>query len=111
MEPFYIMIGDPQKLLVIPDTQAHLNGHAVLTHTYHLYHHSDHDDRLAIDRESTRHLNKKDDPHYLGTITFDAPGKLFTYSRGHRKLSGTEVEEAIEEISHFRDNSNLWPKN
>jgi len=96
--------------MVIPDTQAHLNGHAVITYTYSIYKDTG---RGAADLERSKsgelHLAKHSDPDYMGYITFEEPGKLFTYTAdGHEDLTADQVEQAIEQISNYRDNPDLW---
>ncbi|MDN3551635.1 hypothetical protein [Mucilaginibacter aquaedulcis] len=110
MEPLRFTLGNRKKLLVIPDTIAHLNGHAVLTFTYSIFA----DDGLSHPlrkrrREDSLHLEKIDDPNYCGYITFEKPGHIFTYNPGDMlELDGDEVEEIIEHLSHVRDNPTLW---
>jgi len=36
IKPIYLTVGE-YRLLTIPDTQAHLDGHTVVTHTYQIY--------------------------------------------------------------------------
>ncbi|GAC1305326.1 MAG: hypothetical protein NVSMB24_14050 [Mucilaginibacter sp.] len=96
--------------MVIPDTQAHLNGHAVLTFTYSIFL----DDGLnapqqSRSKESTLHLEVNNDPRYCGHITFEKPGHLFQYTAdGVNELNSDEVQEIIENLSHVRDNPSLW---
>lgn len=96
--------------MVIPDTQAHLNGHAIITYTYSIFRDTG---RAAAELEKSKsgelHLTKHNDPDYMGYITFEDPGKLFTYTAdGKEDLTADQVEQAIEHISHYRDNPNLW---
>lgn len=39
----------------------------------------------------------------MGVILFEAPDRLFTYKAGQQELSSNEVEEVIEQITHYRD--------
>ncbi len=110
MTPITVTLGNRKKLLVIPDTIAHLNGHAILTLTYSIFV----DDGANTpqqnrSRENTLHLDKIADPNYYGFITFEKPGHLFSYTAdGELELNIDEVEEIIENLSHIRDNSALW---
>lgn len=110
MVPIKISLGNRKKLLVLPDTIAHLDGHAILTFTYSIFL----DDGFNTPqqnrkRENTLHLDSNSDPNYLGFITFEKPGHVFTYTAdGERELGVDEVEEIIENLSHLRDNPSLW---
>lgn len=110
MTPIFFTVGDGKPVKIIPNTQAQVDGHPVLTYTYNIYYDAGHDDDLLSDRqESELLLEKKLDPNYLGYITFEDPGKIFTYTAdGQEDLTSTEVEEIIENISHYRDNPGLW---
>lgn len=91
--------------MIIPDTQAHLNGHAVITFTYSIY--ADRQDGKPyppIRKEDTLHLSDNPDPDYYGFIAFEKPGSLFTYTAdGKRQLTSDESTELIEHLSHIRD--------
>jgi len=95
--------------MVIPDSQAHLDGHTILTYTYSIFKNTTGGDDEFLEKESVLHIEKKHDPDYLGYITFEQPGKLFTYTAdGSEDLASDEVEEIIELISHYRDTPKLW---
>ena len=110
MTPISLTLGNRKRLLVIPDTVAHLDGHAILTFTYSLFV----DDGINSpqqnrSRESTLHLDRIDDPNYYGFITFEKPDHVFSYTAdGELELNTDEVEEVIESLSHIRGNSALW---
>jgi len=110
MTPINLTLQNRKKLIVIPDTIAHLDGHAILTFTYSIFV----DDGISTpqqkrSRESTLHLKRIDDPNYYGFITFEKPGHVFSYTAdGELELNIDEVEEVIEGLSHVRDNSALW---
>lgn len=96
--------------MVIPDTQAHLDGHTIITHTYSIFRDNGAGNPLlARSKESTLHLEKIDDPDYYGFITFEKPGSLFTYTAdGQQELTSEEATELIEHLSDVRDNPQLW---
>lgn len=97
------------SLLIIPDAAAHANGHPVISYTYSIYRDSGLNSISMDSRESDLHLEKHDDPDYLGYIVFELPDKLFTYlPYGVHPLDKGEAEEVIEYISHIRDNPGLW---
>lgn len=107
--PIYFTV-EGKAVKVIPNTEAHLDGHQAITYTYNIYNDGDpHDDLTEQRQESELLLEKKLDPNYLGFITFEDPGRLFTYTAdGHDELTSAEVEEIIENITHYRDNPGMW---
>jgi hypothetical protein len=110
MKPLYIKLENLLELMIIPDTQAHLNGHTIITHTYSIFTNTGTGNPLvARSKESTLHLEHIADPEYYGFITFEKPGSLFTYTAdGQKELTSAEVTEIIENLSHIRDNPTLW---
>jgi len=111
MHPIYFNIGLETPLMIMPDTQAHLNGHTIITRTYHIYKQTKDIADLTPASVHNLGLNKNTEPGYMGYITFDVPGRAFTYTAdGKTDLSSDEVMEVIEHINAFRDNPGLWPK-
>jgi hypothetical protein len=110
MKPLYFTLAGGLQVMVIPDTQAHLDGHTVITHTYSVFLDTGSGNPLlARSKESTMHLEQIDDPDYYGFITFEVPGSLFTYTAdGQRELTSEEATELIEHLSNVRDNPPLW---
>ena len=109
MTPIYFTVGDDRRVKVIPNTQAQVDGHPVLTYTYNVYNDEDIDEAEMLAQESELLLEKKLDPNYLGYITFEDPGKMFTYTAdGQQELTSGEVEEIIENITHYRDHPGMW---
>lgn len=110
MTPIFFTVGEDRPVKVIPNTQGQVNGHPVLTYTYNIYNDGGLEDDLLVARqESELLLEKKHDPNYLGFITFEDPGKMFSYTAdGHDDLTSGEVEEIIENISHYRDHPGMW---
>jgi len=95
--------------MVIPDSQAHADGHAVLTYTYSVYKDGSENKLHVREKDSHLHLKQSDDPDYMGFITFEQPGRLFTYTAdGREELSSEEVEQLIEVITHYRDTPSMW---
>jgi hypothetical protein len=109
MAPLFCTIGS-LALAIIPDTQAHLNGHVIITHTYSIFLKSKNNNaQLMRSRESVLHLEINPDPDYFGYITFEMPDKLFSYTAdGARELVSDEVEQLIEFLSDYRNNPGLW---
>jgi hypothetical protein len=110
MKPLYFTLQNKLRVMVIPDTQAHLDGHPVITHTYSIFRdNSLGNPLLARSKESTLHLEKIHDPDYCGFLTFELPDSLFSYTAdGHQQLSSNEANELIEHLSSIRDNPALW---
>jgi hypothetical protein len=111
MTPLFFKVGEDMPIMVLPNIQAQADGHPVITYTYNIYRDNGMEDTSLINQqESELLLEKKLDPNYLGYITFEDPGKMFTYTAdGRDDLSSEEVEEIIENISHYRDHPGLWP--
>jgi hypothetical protein len=108
MTPLFFSLGNRLRLMVIPDTEFHLDGHAVLTHTYSIYRDSGKGGQIQS-KEKALHLDHNTDPDYLGVITFEEPGKLFSYTHNDgRILTHDEIEEIIEHLTHIRDNPANW---
>jgi hypothetical protein len=110
MKTLYFTLESNLKVMVIPDTQAHLDGHTIITHTYSIFRDTGSGNPLlARSRESTLHLEENNDPDYCGFITFEKPGSLFTYTAdGQQELNTDETTELIEHLSNVRDNPALW---
>ena len=110
MKPIFLTVMDELPLMIIPDSQAHMDGHPVLTYTYSIYRDKRKEDNNAmIDVEALLSPEKKNDPAYMGYITLQQPGKLFTYTKdGKDTLTNDEVEEIIEQISEYRDSPQMW---
>ena len=105
MSPILFNLNNDKPLLIIPDTQAHLDGHEIITHTYSIYvdkqDGSPHPERS---KESSLHLGDNNDPDYYGFITFERPGSLFSYTAdGRLELTPDESNELIKFLSHIRD--------
>ena len=110
MLPLFFSLSNNVPLMIIPDTQAHLDGHTVLTYTYSIFRDDGKDESSQnMSKEALLHLKSISDPSYLGFIIFEKPGQLFTYTaNGKRQLNPAEVEKIIEQISYIRDNPDTW---
>lgn len=110
MTPIFFTVGTELPVMVIPNTEAHLDGHVAITYTYNIYRDGGFEDPAMIHlKENELLLEKKKSANYMGFITFEQPGKLFTYTAdGHEELSSDEVQEIIENISHYRDHPGMW---
>jgi hypothetical protein len=112
MKTLYFTLENDLKLMVIPDTQAHIDGHAIITYTYSIFKDTGlGNPLLGRSKENTLHLEEIKDPNYYGYITFERPGSMFSYTPdGQRRLNSNEVTELIEHLSDVRDNPTLWNK-
>ena len=108
MKPIYFTLGDDLQLMIIPDTQAHVDGHPVITYTYSIFRNKE-DPFYAEMKESRLHLSKNNDPDYFGFITFEQPDKIFSYTAdGFNTLTREEIEVLIEKISEYRNAPQKW---
>jgi hypothetical protein len=109
MKPFNLTVARSLDLTVIPDSDAHMDGHPILTYSYSIYKNNGvSPDSYLSEKESNLHLGNQNDPDYMGVILFEEPDRLFTYQAGQQKLSSDEVEEVIEQITHYRDTPAMW---
>ena len=110
MKPLFFTLDQDLPVMIIPDTQAHLDGHEIITHTYSIYLDVDNGDpRQSLTKETLLHVTNHTDPDYFGFLTFEKPGKLFTYTaNGQRELDDLQVNELIEKISTLRDDPSTW---
>ncbi|GAA4338856.1 hypothetical protein GCM10023149_49170 [Mucilaginibacter gynuensis] len=110
MVPIYFTVGGSLPVMIIPDTEAHVDGHPVLTYTYNIYI----DEGLEgnnnqSEKESELLLEKKIDPSYLGHITVETPGRVFSYvADGSRELELKEIREIVDHINHYRESPGMW---
>lgn len=110
MKPIFFTVGESLKVMIIPNTVAHLDGHEIITRTYNVYRNKGVEDAGSIDKkESELLLTEKSSPDYMGLITFESPGKLFTYSAdGGQPLTRANVQQVIDNITHYRNDPGLW---
>jgi hypothetical protein len=110
MKPILMRLETGLQLKIVPDSDAHVDGHPVLTYSYSIYRQQqgsqsfdESPEELLLVPEKTRNKN------YLGTLKFEQPGKLFHYvADGNDELSSREIEEVIEHLSHYRDSPQMW---
>jgi len=108
MNPIVVTIDNNLKLLVVPESEIHLNGHAILTYSYNIYLIS----RNATD-EKCNSSNQIEfeiprNTSYLGVIMSASPG-VYTYdATGPLELSKNEVNKLIEHIDNYRNTPSLW---
>jgi len=109
MKPFFITTANNLSLIIMPESEAHADGHPVLTYTYSIYRRDTTVVSSLNQPDKLLQLSKKDNRDYLGYITFEQPGKVFSYfADGEDELSSDEVVDVIDEINHFRGTPQLW---
>ena len=109
MKPFFITVGARLSLLVVPETEAHFNGHPVITYTYSLFIKNRDEYAHTVIVEDVLKVDKQKHPDYMGSIVFEQPDKLFDYiPDGAKTLDGSMVQEIIERITEFRDKPKMW---
>ena len=109
MKPFLITVDSGLKLMIVPDSDAHADGHPVLTYSYSIYKSKQADIYEPADSDTLLLAEKRVNPDYRGTIIFEQPDKLFNYvDDGPERISPMEVQEAIEQITAYRDNPAIW---
>ena len=108
MKPIFFTVDNSLPLKIIPDTQAHLDGHTVIAYNYNVFFDSTKNDPSAALAKEL-HTDKMTDPDYYGYITFEKPGHIFSYTPGDQlTLTRNEIEEIIERLNHYRNNPELW---
>lgn len=110
MTPLFFKLTRGPSLMVVPDTEAHLDGHTIITYTYSIFaDKDDNDPRQAIAKEKSLHLARHNDPDYFGYISFEQSGRMFTYiADGAIELENGQVEEVIQNLTRIRENPALW---
>lgn len=109
MKAMYFNLEDDFPVMVIPDADAHMDGHPVLTYSYALFRFEPGDKKLKTDLDQMLAPDKIKNPNYLGTLYFDQPYKAYTYtSDGLNELTGDQVESLISKINGYRQNPTLW---
>jgi len=109
MQPLYFEIEGKTPIMAIPDADAHVDGHPVLTYRYAIYKDDNPNEHHTVDTAKLLSTDRMKNRNYMGTLTFEQPGKIFSYTAdGYQELESREVEEVIECISHYRDNPALW---
>lgn len=110
MTPIYIKI-DSLPLKIVPDVEMGMDSHPILTYKYFLFRDVEAEESVS---EAVKLQNQQlttSNGNYFGYVTFDQPGKMFTYTSNNKhELDTGEVEQVIEQISYYRDHPELWNK-
>ena len=108
MKPIYVKLDSGRALVIVPEVQVLLDGHPVLSLNYNIFANEADGEKQGFLNIAER-IPLKTDTNYLGFITFEQPGKMYSYtSENDEPLSRSEVEETIDMITHIRDNPDLW---
>jgi hypothetical protein len=110
MKPIYFEVDPNLPLMIVPESDGHMDGHPVLTYSYAIYRDTQagQTDRFT-NTDALLTPDKKKDPNYLGTLIFEQPGRMFSYEAdGAQELPAGAIEEVIEQITHYRENPALW---
>lgn len=106
MQAFHHTLSDGLSLRIIPDSSVYHDGHPIISYTYSLFIDRKKGAKALITR-STDYINH---PDYIGFITIEEPGKLFTYSGyGKQHLTIDQSEEMIGYLMHLRETPSMWP--
>lgn len=109
MHPLYFEVDNHLPLMIVPESEAHIDGHPVLTYSYAIYKVPDHNDQNFTDIDRLLTTDKNNHPYYMGTLKFEQPGKLFSYEAdGRQELPNGAIQEIIEQLTHYRENPALW---
>lgn len=112
MRSIFFTVNNSLPITVIAEVSHHLNGHPVLTYTYHIFFNSAKNDPSRVLNYEIAIKDKLSNPDYYGYITFEDPNRLFSYTpKGQRELNRDELEEIIERLKHYRKNPSLWHLN
>jgi hypothetical protein len=100
MAPLFFSLGNLLQLMVIRDSEAHLNGQSILIKTYSIFRDmASRDPRQSKSKESTLHMERITDPEYYGYLTFANSTATYSYTDdGLKHLSDDELEQLIEQI-------------
>ncbi|GAB3936857.1 hypothetical protein [Mucilaginibacter myungsuensis] len=95
MTPLFLKLENSRHLKIIPETRVFMDGHPILSYNYSIY--------------KNGHQQAVDTNDYLGAVTFEDDGDIFTYTAGDGDtLHPDEVEEMIEQISSIRKDPTRW---
>lgn len=109
MKPMYFEVDDHLPLIVVPESDAHMDGHPVLTYSYAIFKKNENPFDMPAAADKLLAADKVSNPDYLGKLIFEYPGKLFTYEAGKvSQLGEGEISELIEKITAYRENPSQW---
>ncbi len=108
MIPIYLHV-DSLPLKIMPEIRAVADGHPVLTYTYYIFKDIEAEEPVSEAMRMKSEQLTGTNPDYYGYIIFEQPGKVFTYTSNETyELESEDIEQIIEQITHYRDNPDLW---
>lgn len=108
MNPIFISV-DSLALKIVPEVKVHMDGHPIIAYTYFLFKDVEAYGEISVAARLKNEQMNAANPNYFGFITFDVPGKIFTYTSNEtNELQTEEIEQVIEQISYYRDHPELW---
>jgi len=104
------MLNSGRYIMAIADNIAHFDGQTEIALTYSFFIDKDNGNPdQIINKESHLHLVANDDPDYLGYITVEKPGRVYSYTgNGKKRLSITEIQDAVEQLNKLTSASISW---
>jgi hypothetical protein len=108
MKPIFLTVASNLNLMVIPDSEIHLDGHIILTYSYNIYLISRGSGYLEWNLKNEAELAIAGNTNYLGVIMSDSPGVYSYDATGPLELSTEEVNDLIKQIDHYRNTPSLW---
>jgi len=109
MSPIYFTVDGNLPLMIIPNVKVHLDGHTVLTYTYDIYFNENGQTPRPSPQNTRAIKDKADFPDYCGCITFERDNHFKYSADGAMQLSRGVIEEIIEKIQRYRQDTALWP--
>jgi hypothetical protein len=112
MTPLFFTLNSGRPIMAITDNIAHFDGQTEIALTYSFFIDKDNGNpNQQINKESHLHLVENDDPDYLGYITVEKPGRVYSYTgNGTNRLSIAEIQDAVEQLNKLTGVSLSWSK-
>jgi hypothetical protein len=110
MEAFFRKLGSGSNIVIVPKMKVEQDGHPILVYQYDIYRASESSikDMLPL-KAVLSEDEKKIDPDYVGVLTFEIPGKLFTYDfQENKELDTADEQEIISLVTDIRESSGSW---
>ena len=111
MKPIFVTVNNILEIMVVPDSEVHLDGHPIITYSYNLYLMSRNASNDKCNLEDQAELARPSKTNYMGVIFSNATG-VYTYdTNGPLELSEKELNEVIQKIDDYRNSPSLWHLN
>jgi hypothetical protein len=108
MIPLFFSLSNLLQLMVIPNSDAQLDGRLPFSKTYNIFIDRERSDPMQCEAKATSpFLQRINDPDYFGYLGVKGLAGSFIYvADGKRQLSADEKEQLIEQISEWVKQSN-----